>query len=146
MLELENQALAGAELAQRFLDSPCQLAPHQVALGVRLGSRILHSVEEVARALFCLDDGRLFASYTAAAQVVEADVGDDTVKPRMKAALEAKAAQIAICLEKRFLVSIARVFLRAKKIQGQPEHTFVVKTHQLLEGVVISLLRRPDQC
>src|ERR1044071_3515508 len=73
--------LAGAELSQRFLDSPCQLAPHQVALGVRLGSRILHGIEEVARALFCLDDGRLFAAYTAAAQMVEADVGDNTVKP-----------------------------------------------------------------
>ena len=53
--------------------------------------------------------GLIFRARLAAAQVIQADVGDDAVEPSVKAALETEAMEVAVDLEEGFLVDVASV-------------------------------------
>jgi len=47
--------------------------------------------------------------------------------------------------QERLLVHVVGVFDRPQQVHPQPQHTAVVSANQLLEGVPIAFLSRPDQ-
>src|SRR5208282_2837917 len=59
--------------------------------------------------------------------------------------LEAKAANVLVCLEEGILINVLRVVLGAGEMQRQPQHRLVVVPHQLLEGSAVAALRLADQ-
>src|SRR6266404_6909870 len=78
------------------------------------------------------------------AQMIQANIGDDAVQPRVEAALEAEAMQVAINLQERFLVNVARVLRTLHQIQRQSQHVPVIPAHQFLERSAVSGLRFRD--
>ncbi len=77
-------------------------------------------------------------------QMIQADIGDDAIKPGVKAALEAEPMQVAIDLEESFLVNVARVLRTLHQIQRQPQDIAVIPAHQFLERSAVSGLRFCD--
>ena len=62
----------------------------------------------------------------------------------MEAAIEPKRMQVAINPQKRLLINVAGVLRRAQQVHGQTEHTLVIRAHQLLKGILVAALRRPN--
>ncbi len=77
----------------------------------------------------------------AAAQVVQADVGDDAVEPGVKAAFKAETVQIPVNLEERFLIDVAGVLGPLHEIEGQAQDIAVIPANQFLESGAVSRLR-----
>src|SRR5580658_3149967 len=77
--------------------------------------------------------------------MIQAEVRDDPVDPRVEGALKTKAAQILVGLEEGLLINVLSVRLRSRQVQCQPQYRLIVMTHQHLEGRAVSLLRLPDQ-
>ena len=88
--------------------------------------------------------GLLFANLPLA-QLIQADVSHDAVQPGLKAAIEAERIEAPIDPEEGFLVDIARIFRGPQQVHGEPKDTLVVSADQLLEGVLVAALGRPDQ-
>jgi hypothetical protein len=63
----------------------------------------------------------------------------------MKAAVEPERIEVPVDPEERFLVDIPRIFRRPQQVHGEAEHTLVVSADQLLEGVLVSALGRPNE-
>ena len=63
----------------------------------------------------------------------------------MEGAVEAEAVQVPVDAEKSLLVHVAGVVWRPQQVRRQPEHAFVVRQYQLLERVLVALLRRANQ-
>src|SRR5207302_5737571 len=90
--------------------------------------------------------GRLvFGARLSAAQVVQANVGDDAVEPGIKAALEAEAVEIAVNLEEGFLVNVPGVLWPLHEVQRQAQDVPVEPAHQFLESRAAARLRFRDQ-
>ena len=53
-------------------------------------------------------------------QVVQADVGYDTVEPGVKTAVEAEGVEVLVNSQKGFLVNVPGVFGRPQKVHGDP--------------------------
>src|SRR5580704_8044912 len=81
----------------------------------------------------------------AAAQVIEADVCDDAINPSIESAFEAEAVEIAVNLEKGFLVDIPRIFRAAQHIEREPQNLAIVALHEHLESGAVTRLRALDQ-
>jgi hypothetical protein len=54
--------------------------------------------------------GLIFWTRLSAAKMVEAHIGDDAVQPGVKAALKPETVQVAIDLQKGFLIHIVGIF------------------------------------
>src|ERR1700722_10018283 len=107
-------------------NSPANLEPPHAAFGIRERSLILLPVEEIAGHSISIQIGRkfrrlIFRTAASAAQMIEAYVGDDPVRPSIEAALEAETWQIFIDFQERFLVNIAGIFGLAQNIQGNSQ-------------------------
>src|SRR5579863_3788317 len=63
----------------------------------------------------------------------------------MKTTVETESMQIAKHPEERILIDIMGVLGGPQQVHREPEHTLVVRAHELLEGDVIARLSRPDQ-
>jgi hypothetical protein len=63
----------------------------------------------------------------------------------MKAAIEPERIEVPVDPQERFLVDIARIFRGPQQVHGEPKHTLVVSADQLLEGVLVAALGRPNQ-
>ena len=87
----------------------------------------------------------MLAANTPAAQHVEADVGGDTVKPGVKSALEPKTVEAAVGPQEGFLIRVPGVVFGPQQIHGHAQDISVVQPDELLEGIVVPLLRGPDQ-
>src|SRR5882762_9853645 len=77
--------------------------------------------------------------------MIEAEVGDDPVDPRVEGTFKTEAAQILVSLEEGLLIDVLGVRLRSRQMQRQPQNRLIVMTHQDLEGSAVSLLRLADQ-
>src|SRR5215471_21246628 len=77
--------------------------------------------------------------------MVQANVGDDAVKPGVEAALETEAVQIAVDLEKSFLVNVARIFRTLHEVQSEAENVAVEAANQFLESRTAARLRLRHQ-
>jgi hypothetical protein len=63
----------------------------------------------------------------------------------VKAAIEAEGIEAPIDPQERFLVDIARIFRGPQQVHSEPKDTLVVSADQLLEGVLVAALGRPNQ-
>ena len=77
--------------------------------------------------------------------MIEADVGDDAVRPGIKAALEAEARQILVNFQEGFLINVAGIFGLVQNIQGNSQDVAVVAVHQLFKRFAVAALRAFDQ-
>src|SRR3981189_3715788 len=90
--------------------------------------------------------GRLvFGPRLAAAQMVQASVGDDAVEPSVKAALEAETVEVTVNLEECFLIDVPRVLGTLHEIESQAQDVPVEAAHQFLESRAAARLRFRDQ-
>jgi hypothetical protein len=62
----------------------------------------------------------------------------------METAIEAERMEVPIDAQKGFLIYVSGIFRRTQQIHSEPEHTLVVCAHQLLKGVLVAALRRPN--
>ena len=77
--------------------------------------------------------------------MIQAEIGDDAVDPRVEGTLETEAAQIFVGLEEGLLINVLGVRFRSRQVQRQPQNRLIVMTHQHFEGRAVALLRLPDQ-
>jgi hypothetical protein len=89
--------------------------------------------------------GRFFAARLAAAHGIERDIGDDTVEPGVKGALEAEVRKIPVGLEEGFLHDVLRIILRSGDVEGQAQDSLVMLPDQRIEGAARARLRLADQ-
>ena len=77
--------------------------------------------------------------------MVEAEIGDDAVQPGVEGAFKAEAAEIAVGLEKGFLIDILGVGFRGGQPQRQPQYRLIVLAHQFFEGHAVAALGLANQ-
>jgi len=82
----------------------------------------------------------------AAAQVVEANVGDNAVEPGVKAAFEAEAVKVAVDLKESLLIDVAGVFGPLHEVQGEAQNVAVETANEFLESATVTRLRLRHQC
>src|SRR5205807_860829 len=87
----------------------------------------------------------VFGAGLAAAQVVQANVGNDAVEPGVKAALKAESVEIAVDLKEGFLIYVPGVLGPLHQVQRQAQHVPVEAAHQFLESRAAARLRFRDQ-
>jgi hypothetical protein len=63
----------------------------------------------------------------------------------MKAAIEPERMEVPVDPQERFLIDIPRIFRRPQQVHGEPKHTLVVSANQLLEGILVAALGRPNE-
>src|SRR5947209_3554149 len=79
------------------------------------------------------------------AKMIEAEIGDNAVDPRIKRALESKPRQFDISAQESFLVNILTILRRTGEANRHAENRSVILMNKLLEGCGIALLRSPNQ-
>src|SRR5215471_12159045 len=77
--------------------------------------------------------------------MIQTQVGHDAVNPGVKGALETEVADIAVCLEERFLVNVLSVLLGSGHVIRQTQHCTVVLAYQFLKRGMVPALGFPDQ-
>jgi len=82
-------------------------------------------------------------NFLAAAQVVQANIGNDAVQPGIEAALKPEPVQIFVDPHETFLVDVTGVFGTMNQIEGQAQNLAVIAVHQLLECQTVARLRTP---
>src|SRR5260370_13162752 len=65
--------------------------------------------------------------------MIQADIGDNAIKPGVETAFEAEAMQVAVDLQEGFLIDVAGVFGALHQAQGKAQDVAVVSTHKLLK-------------
>src|SRR6266566_504409 len=145
MLHFKNNALARREPLHRASNASLDLFAEEAALGVKRRAMLPLALKKVGNAFFGMAGiqfrGLVFGARLAAAQVVQADVGDDAIEPGVKAAFKAEAVQIPVNLEESFLVDVAGILGPLHEIQGQAQDIAVVAANQFLESGTVSRLR-----
>jgi hypothetical protein len=120
-----------------------KLLSQKAALRIGSGSNFGLAIKEISGAAFrfiryrCL----IFAAAGSAAQVVEGDVGNDSVEPSVEAALKPESVQILVNPHETFLVNVPGIFGTMDQIEGQPQNLSVIAMHQLLERETVARLR-----
>ena len=77
--------------------------------------------------------------------MVKAQIGHNPVNPGIERALKPEAGQIYVGAQKRLLVNILAIFMRAGQMDGKAQHWPVIIANQFLERRGIALLRLADQ-
>ena len=72
--------------------------------------------------------------------MIEAEVGDDSVKPSVETAIEAELGEVAVDAQEDFLEDVAGVFLRAEQIVGHAQDIVVVRAHKFVESAGVATL------
>src|SRR6266550_3548221 len=107
VLHLKNNPFTRRQPLHRRGDARFDFLADESTFGVQRGAVFALALEEISDALLVYSGiqlGRLvFGARLSAAQVVQADVGDDAVEPGIKAALEAESVEIPVDLEEGFL-------------------------------------------
>src|SRR6476469_8417438 len=106
MLQLEHHALARGQLVERPRNLTAQFAPHQVAFRIRSAAAVGNLCQNVEDfAINILGDRRVFFANLLLSNVVETNVRDNAVNPRIERTLEAEAPDVSIGLEERVLIN-----------------------------------------
>src|SRR5260370_20072442 len=145
MLHLKNNALARREALHRASNASFDLFAEEAALGVKRRAMLPLAFKKVGNAFFWMAGiqfrGLVFGAGLAAAQVVEANVGDDAVEPGVKATFKAETVQIPVNLEERFLIDVAGALGPLHEIEGQAQDLAVIPANQFLQSAPCSRLR-----
>src|SRR5437879_7610414 len=111
-----------------------------------MGPAPLLAIEEIAIAVF-FKGGRaqkrrlFFRVAVATAQVIEANVRNDPIDPCVESAFEAEPVQVAIDLQKRFLIDVSSILGAAQHIEREPQDLPVVALHEQFESRTVAGLR-----
>ena len=93
--------------SQRALSIRCpRLAIPRLRSGSAWAELFLECLHPVHRTFGGLHHGGLLLPHFPLAQMIQADVGHDAIKPRMKAAIEPERMDVLIDPQKRFLIDI----------------------------------------
>jgi len=142
--EFEDQAFAWGQLVESMPDAVGDHAVEKEALGIGFGAGLNGEVQGLAGAVVRGGaEGSLAAGF-AFAQIVEADVGGDAVKPGLEVGVGAKRVEVAVGAQEGFLVDLLSLFDGAEHVPGQAKDTTVAGAHQPLEGVRVAALRCAD--
>src|ERR1700720_1568558 len=87
----------------------------------------------------------LFRMAATAAQVIEANVGNDSIDPGEEGAFEAEAVQIAVDLQEGLLIDVPRVFGAAQPVGREPQDLPVVALHEQVESGAVAGLGALDK-
>jgi len=149
VLHLKHNAFARGQALHGYGDARLDFLADESALGVQRRALLPLALEKIGDALLVeagIQFGSLiFGARLTAAQVVQANVGDDAVEPGVKAALEAETVEIAVDLEECFLVDVAGVLGALHEIQRQAQNVPVEAAHQFLESSTTARLRFRNQ-
>ena len=105
-----------------------------------------HLIEQVVLFPLLVDgDGSVLFADLLLAQVVEAEIGDDAVNPRVEGALKAKIANALVRLQERVLDDVLGIFAVLRDVLRDPKDVPVVAADQLFKSRVVTFLRRPYQ-
>src|SRR5207302_9541045 len=74
-------------------------------------------------------------------QMIETQVRDDAVDPRVEGTLKTEVADVAISLQEGFLIDVLRVLFGAREMVGKLEHGLVILTHECLKRCAVAALR-----
>src|SRR6266550_2614844 len=149
VLHLKNNSFARGQALHGYGDARLDFLADESALGVQRRALLALALEKIGDALLVeagiLLGGLIFGARLSAAQMVQADVGDDAVEPGVEAALEAETVKIAVDLEECFLVDVPGVFGALHEIQSQAQDVPVEAAHQFLESRTTARLRFRNQ-
>src|SRR5216684_4216288 len=149
VLHFKNNAFARRQALHRRGDARLDFLADKRALRVLRRAMLALALEEIGNAFFVearIQLGWLvFGARLAAAQVIQADVGDDAVEPGIEAALEAETVEIAVDLEEGLLVDVPGVLGALHQVQRQAQDVPVEAAHQFLESRTAARLRFRDQ-
>jgi hypothetical protein len=145
MAHFENHSLAWSELIENLPNPRIHLGAHELPLRVHICALLGDKLQPVHFAARGLYGHRFFLANFALPYLVQTKIRDDPVQPRAEGAIETKFRKVPVYPQKRFLVYVARVFLRMQQIEGHTEHVVIVRPHQLFEGFRIATLRRANQ-
>jgi hypothetical protein len=146
VLQFEYHSLAGGKPSQSPYDASSQLATDQAALGAGIGSMIWHPVQKFFFLAIRRNCCRQIATARILlAQVIEAEIRNDTVDPSIKSALKTKAGQIYVGAQERFLINVLTIFLRAGEMNRQAEDGTIILPNQFFEGRSVAKLGLADK-
>jgi hypothetical protein len=77
--------------------------------------------------------------------MIKAEIGGNSINPRVKRALETKPRQMYIRAQESFLINILTILLGTGEMNGEAEDRPVILLDELLESCGIALLRCPNQ-
>src|SRR5712664_3896341 len=148
MLHLKNDTLARRQPLHRRRNPRLNFFPEQPPLRVQRRSMLPLPLEKVGNPFIRVAAVRLrsliFRARLPPPQMIQANVCDNAVQPRVETALEAEAMQVAVNLQESLLVNVARVLGTFHQIQRQPQYVSVIAAHQFLERSPVSRLRLRD--
>src|SRR5438309_1313521 len=82
--------------------------------------------------------------------MIETNIRNDSIDPRVESAFEAEPVQVAIDLQKGLLIGVSSILGGAQYIERQPQHLPIVAAHEQLESGTVTGLRplnkRPVIC
>ena len=145
MAHLEHNAFPRRQFRQYFLNARIHFGAFKAAFGVDIGAFFRDELQAVNFSQFAFEAGRFFLPDFSFAQLVEAEVGDDTVQPGGETAIEAELGQVAIDAEKGLLIDIAGVFFGAQQIVGHAQNLMVVRPHKFVKRARIAALCGANQ-
>ena len=125
----------GIKWSNGFSEENLSRAPDVVVLGNAL-SRGNPEVE-------CVLERKI--PYRSLPQVIEAQVGHDSVDPGIEGTLKAEAANVYISTQKGFLVDVLSIFLRAGEMNCEAQHGTVVLPYQFFESGCVAELSSADE-
>src|ERR1700676_285415 len=130
MLHFKNNALAWRKQFHRRGYARLDFFSEEPPLRIERGTVLALAFEEIAEAFVVIRGVELgcwvFRPRLAAAQLVQAYVGDDAIEPGIEAALEAETMQVAVHLEERLLINVAGVFRTLHQVHAQAKHAAAV--------------------
>src|ERR1700690_31136 len=113
MLQLEHHPLARRESLHGTNDAAPQLAAGHVAFRAGTGPLIRNTVQDLFFLAVGGDrGGQVPITRRSLSQVIETQIGDDTVDPGIERALKPEAAYVHVSAEEGFLIDVLAVFLR----------------------------------
>src|ERR1700722_15678761 len=114
VLQFEDHALARRKPFHGRSDARLNLFAKELPFGIERRAVFALALEEIRDAFLMSPGVRLggliLGSGLTPPELIEAHVGDDPVEPGVETALETKAVEIAVNLEERLLINVARVF------------------------------------
>src|SRR5437762_14897 len=79
------------------------------------------------------DHRLVFAPRLPAPELIQAQIGDNAINPRIERALEAEITDVAVGFQESFLVDILGVVLAAGQVQRQAKHLLLILLDQGVE-------------
>src|SRR5579883_762431 len=115
-------------------------------LGIHVSPLVAYVLQQIKFfPAFIYDYGAVFAAGLAFTQMVQAEIGNDSVDPGIERTFKAKTPQVSISLQKGFLVDVLGILFRTCEVQSQPENRLIVLAHQLLKRRARAALRLANQ-